>query len=415
MSVVITQSPTFPNGTQSDILYVVSSSLWENPQFKYVCEIQSEGGTVLSQIKQASNSNGYGVFEIGRLLDDHMGYDSPWLIDSSVPMVTSSNENITSFGIKFTEEYGTSISSSITTGTYVSASIPSITTFIPSVTERDSGNFNWDSGSYDALTNAPNVSTTLNYNSQLNAQVVSNLDYLTLSTLNGIARKGDLISVTYYVYNTNKTLVYNTTVSNPHTAAGTLSQLVHIGVGPQNLQNVGDLSIYFQNPLTYPCYGVALNYTDGSSDYHYYKFNCLYYDGANFAFTNKLGMFDYYRATLVGTESETFNRKTYDAPYINYSTDTPVIDFNYARRGKTQFLNTFSNNYTAETDWLTQGQADWLFELFESPNVFVQFGDEFVGIIITNANETFKTNPKGQKLFKFTIQYRKSNSKKSRY
>ena len=126
-------------------------------------------------------------------------------------------------------------------------------------------------------------------------------------------------------------------------------------------------------------------------------------------------MFDYYRATLVDTENESFSRDTYAAPYINYSTDTSTITYDSTRRGETQYLNTFANNFSAETDWLSKEQATWLFELFESPNVFVQNGDQMEGIIITNANEQYKTNPRGQKVFKFTIRYRKSNSKRSRY
>jgi len=415
MAVTINQSPTLPNGTQADIIYTLSSTNATEPQFKYVCNIKSEGGTLLSQIKQSANESGFGVFEVSRLLDDHIGYDTPWLITGSTPIVSSTNSNIRSYEISFNEEYGTSPSSSVATGSAVSASIPSLTTFIPAVQERDAGSFNWQSGSYDALTNASNVNSTLNYNSSLNAQVVRESDYLTLSTLNGIARNGNLVSIVYNVYNANKTSVYNVTVNNSIVPTTTATKLLHVGVGPQNLASAGNLSIYFSNPTLYPYYSAQLFYTNGLTDKHFYQFECETYEGANFAFINKLGVFDYYRATLVNTEVESFNRKTFQAPYIDYSTTTSTIAYDYARRGETQYHNGINNTYTVETDWLTQEQADWLFELFESPSVYVQQGSNFVGVIITNANEAYKTNPKGQKVYKLTIQYRKSNSKKSRY
>ncbi len=107
-------------------------------------------------------------------------------------------------------------------------------------------------------------------------------------------------------------------------------------------------------------------------------------------------------------------RRQYNASYIDYSTNSRTIAYDSKRRGDTQYYVDFNNTFTAETDWLTQEQADWLFELFESPNVYVQQGSSFIGVVITNANETFKTNPRGQKVFKFTIRYRKSNSKRAR-
>ena len=51
---------------------------------------------------------------------------------------------------------------------------------------------------------------------------------------------------------------------------------------------------------------------------------------------------------------ESFTRDTYAAPYIDYSTTrNTTINYNSARRGETQYLNRMANNYTAETDWLS--------------------------------------------------------------
>ena len=190
MAVQITQSPTLPNGTQTDLIYVLRSGNSSLPQHRYICEVRNEGGTILSQVKQVRNQDGLGVFEVSRLLDDHMGYDTPWLISGSSPIVTSSNNNIESFGIVFGEEYGTSTSSSLTTTINVSASVPSSTTFIPAVTERDAGYFNWPNSEYDALTNMPNTGSSLDYNERTQALIVSQSDYRTISTLSSIGPKG---------------------------------------------------------------------------------------------------------------------------------------------------------------------------------------------------------------------------------
>ena len=119
--ITINQQPTFPNGTQSDMIYVITGSFVDAPQHRYLCRISS-GSEVLSTIKQVANSSGIGVFEVSRLLDDHMGFDSPWLVSGSTPAEISTNKNINEFEIAFAEEYGTSLSSSLTTTGYFSGS-----------------------------------------------------------------------------------------------------------------------------------------------------------------------------------------------------------------------------------------------------------------------------------------------------
>jgi len=414
-SVVINQSPTLPNGTQADIIYTLESTNVGSPQYKYICQIKDDSGNVLSQIKQAPNNNGYGVFEVSRLLDDAMGYDTPWLTGA---IVNSTNNNIRNFEISFGEEFGTSVSSSLTASIDVSASLSSSTSFIPAVQERDSGMFNWDSGSYWALTNASNVVPAVNNANKDKALVVSSSDYLTLSTLNIIASQGafDGVLVQFYNENLSPTGPAYPIENTAYTADTINNRLLHIPAGPQNIRAVSStFEPYIDDPASYPYYSIKLIYELTDGQFHLFKNEpCLYHEGRNFAFINKLGVFDYYRATLVDRQRESFDRKTYKAPYINYSTTSGVVDYSYSRRGETQYYASFENKFEVETDWLSTEQSNWLFELFESPSVYVQQGSDFVGIVIENASEEYRTNPAGQRMFKYTIQYRLSNPKRSR-
>lgn len=415
----ITQSPTFPNGTQADMIYVVSGSHSGEPQHKYVCRISTAGET-LSTIKQVSNQYGKGVFEVSRLLDDHMGYDLEMKISGSDPFQKSLNNNINEFEIAFAEEYGTSPSSSISITAYVSESVSGSQQVIPAVVERDAGYFNWPSASYDALTNAPNVVSTVDFSTIDKALIISSSNYATISSLHGLGPKGDVNSIEVHFY--TPALVQSSVLTsslNPFTNETVAQKLLHIGSGPKNLRDLDGIDVFLDNPDQYPYYTVRIKYDDGegfpTSDYHLYHHTSNCYSGTHFAFINKLGVMDYYEATLVDTQTEKFERETYKAPYINYSTDTDTISYDSMRRGETQYYASFENNYTAETNWLTQEYADYLFELFESPSVYVQQGDQWLGCVLTNGQEEYKTNPKGQKIFKFTIQYRLSNSKHSRY
>ena len=213
--VIINQSPTLPNGTQADVIYTLECPNSSSAQFKYICQIKDDNNNVLAKVKQAPNNTGLGVYDVSRLLDSQMGYD---INQTIVGFISSSNNNIRNFEIAFGAESGSSASSSLVEAVDVSASLSSSTSFIPAVQERDSGYFNWQSGSYDALTNCPNALDTFNETSANNALIVSSSDYLTLSTLQGdIGNKGNLSSMRIDFYNSSSfSSVYNYTESNPH-------------------------------------------------------------------------------------------------------------------------------------------------------------------------------------------------------
>ena len=69
---------------------------------------------------------------------------------------------------------------------------------------------------------------------------------------------------------------------------------------------------------------------------------------------------------------------------------------------------------TANTDYLTQTDADNLRELFFSTDVFIQDGTEWLPVVITSANITEKTNPRTQKLYRYTVEYRLANEVRAR-
>lgn len=416
MSLVqINQSPTLPNGTQADLIFTLECPNSADPQFRYICRVKqdSAAGDTIAQFKQVPNSTGYGVFDVSRILDNAMGYD---LAQKTIGFAASTNNNIRTFEIAFGAQSGSTATSALSDlSINVSASLPPDTIFIPAVVERDAGTFNWDSSAYTSLTNCPNNTRDTN-NNPVSILPVSSSDWLTMSTLHGdIGTLGELKSLRIDFYNSSNSSVYNYTENNAVSSSTTAGKLVHVGVGPKNIETLdGGVASRLANPTSFPYYSVKLNYDQGSSATYYFENNCYQYNGTNFAFINKQGVFDFYRASLVDTENESFARETFDKSYIDYSTDTTTISYDYATRGETQYYNSLTNTYTAETDWLTTEQATWLFELFESPSVYVQDGNNFVGVIITNANEQYKTNQRGQKTFKFTIQYRKSNSKRAR-
>ena len=400
MAVTFTQQPTTPNGSQSTIIYGVSN-LATQPQAKYVCDIvDKDTSNLLVRIKQPANENNFGVFEITDVLHDYLDYDEVWTITSPV---TSSNYNVREFSIQFGEEYGTSISSSVTV--YPNQISQDIVVY-PAVTDPMDG-FNWDTSSYqDASLSSHPV-----------GMYMKSTDYGTMSRMNISTNYVDSISIVVFDADSNPLAIK--TIPNPYpytTYTNSESKLVHFPIGPKNFENDGVLNI-LSDPTAWNNYLIVTTpETDTQIVINSDTLGqpCTDENGTRFAFINRQGVWDYWRASLTRTESETYETDTYEQSFVDFSTTNGQIPFNKSRRGTTIYNKKITSNYSAQTDWLDQQNADYLVELFESPSVYVQYGDGFIPVIITNTQVDKKTTPRGQKLFTYRINYTLANPRKSR-
>ena len=396
MAVSFIQKPTNPNGTQATVVYSLTN-LTTADQAKYICDVKDETGTTqLVRIKQPSNASNFGVFELSDVLHDYTDWDEVW---TTPTIVSSSNDNTKTFSIEFGEEYGTSPSSSL----IVSASqVKNVITVYPAVEELVDG-MNWQSGSYfnDFLSNSPNT------------QYIRTEDYGTLSHFNLSNSFVESYRVT--IYNENDGILaqkfFTDTFSGSHDDSEA-AKLVHYPAGPQNFINDVTLGPIFSGD-TWSYYTVVANQNEG--DRRFDKLStCINENGTRFAFINKVGTWDYYTANLTKTENQTYRQDTFEQEFVNYSTTDGNVTFDKGRRGTTIYNKAIQKNFGAQTDWLTTEESEWLLELFQSPSVYVQYDGGFVPIIITNQAAEKKTNPRGQKLFTYRINYQYANKPKSR-
>jgi hypothetical protein len=296
MSVSITQQPTSPNVANTKLLYVVSSSLTSNPQYKYVADVFLSGSsTRLDRLKTIPNPTGNGIFDISVEVINNLDYDNNWKTTSTLSTGSSKI-----FIVKFGEEYGTSPSSSVTI--YDGAGSPGD----PSVTSNnllaingvvnpaEINSFNFDYEKFDTSSftsvNQGNVAATYN---DLRGPKLSNYpygwqnatgsvthpisidtsDYETISflRLNPIS-SASYTSSSLYVYYDNPTSLFTSSFVID-TNAGTTDVLT-LGVGPQNLMSISsDISSSFTG--SWSLYEVEVKYqnskngNEASSSYWY--------------------------------------------------------------------------------------------------------------------------------------------------
>jgi hypothetical protein len=396
-----TQVPTTPNGTEADLIYIASSSLSQTDQFRYILEMRDATNTPLVKIKQPPNDNGLGLFEVSNILNDYMDYDKPFKINN---IIYSDNNNIRDFSIVGYYESGSSPSSSVEEN--IVGAVSSSITVIPAVEERNTA-FNWQTASYweAGLSDQPET------------LYVRNTDYGSMSHLNIGTSIPGLVSIFVFREDGSQLALRifpNTVIFIPGPQTEN-QKLIHAPYGPANFKNDGILNILSGNDWGYYKWQWRSPTASIWKEYIVRRLpSCNEENGARLAFINTQGVFDYYTFTLTRTNRESYENQTYRQTFIPYETVNNTLVFDSTRRGETLYNKNIDVTETVTSDWLTQAEADWLIQLFESPSVFKQDGDNFIPVIITNSSIDLKTNPRGQKVYNLTAEYRFAHPKKSR-
>jgi hypothetical protein len=433
----------------SNLIFAVGSTEFDEPQFQFILDIYESGSaTLVQRIKQQPNPSGGGFFDIGNIIPTLLESDNVW---TASPFATSSESN-KDFIIKFGEEYGTSTSSSVTVYDGLGgAGEPNKTgsafyTITDGLTnDENEADWNFASSSYYTPQTASSdeaFTEQVALSSFPVTQSVQEGEYQTISVYNGNVDDGEILAqdIFYYqvsFYNSAGSQIQNNDFINkisngggPRTNDGdewtdvyteqtNKTRLLHVGVGPQNLEDAG-ISI----PATWAYYDVTLRaqsddlQEDGDTQWIAFRFekdtaNCGY-PGKRFAWKNEFGVWDYFTFKLAESTNDRIERNSFDKSFVDYSSTTAVMPYDQQRRGRTQYYNKVNKQHTVESDYLTQEYADSLRELFYSTNVYVQEGTTFEPVVITNANITEKTNPRTQKLFRYTANYEYANEVRPR-
>ena len=444
MAITIQQSPTTPNMANNNLVYAVTSNSSSAPQYQFVVDLTLSGSnTLLQRIKQQPNPNNTGVFDMGSIITNYLDSDNSW---KAAPFVTASTA-AKRFQVKFGEQYGTSASSSVILYTGVGAvtGSPAVTasaylyTINGLVDPNDKINWNFPSASYFTASAVSTTTTFSKQNALTNAPLTQSIqdgEYATISLINGnftdsTSSAQDIFAVSVVVYNSASVEVDSFDLTNitsngggPRTNIGTLwsaiatsqtagTQLLTVGIGPQNLSDDGNTLQTDWAYYTVNAYGQkAASTINNSGSYASLRYEkqgpqCGY-DGVRFAWKNEFGVWDYYTFTLQTDKAFSIERANYEQTFVPYNSNYPV-PYSKERRGVINYYNKPIQTQVANSDWLDQDEANWLKELFFSANVFYQEGTEFYPAVITSVDVTEKTNPRTQRNFQYAIQFQVAN------
>ena len=426
MAITKQQQPTTPNQANGDLLYVLTSTNTNRPQFQYVMEVSD--GTTTSTIKQQPNPSGKGVFNIGQIVRDMVSIDEVW----RTAEYATSPLSATTINTVFYEETGSSISASVG---YSSGTSGSSVYVLNGVNYYDSWNF--PSCSYYTSSIASQPDTFTLQHTLTNAPLTQSIrdgEYATISFINGnfngsSTKAQDILYTQFTWYDSSGALLQYDETWNTVAAGGgprinqldlwdvavatqtDATRLIHIGVGHQNLIDNGVVP-----PSGWASYSlVVTGQGDDGQENNGAEYANLYftksngrcgYDGTRFAFLNELGVWDYYTFPLASSKRDAIERNSYEQSFVDYSTSTDTITYDTARRGTNIYSIKYDEARSAESDYLSQADADWLRELVESPSVYIQDGTIFRPIVISNVDYQYKINPRADKMYRLSIQYK---------
>lgn len=385
MAITLLTQPSTPNVSDTRLVYSISSSNSLSPQFQFVTDIYEQGGSdLLTRLYSYPNPYGTGIVEISKILGDNLEYDNDWKTSGG----TSATTSFKGFDIKFGEAYGTSISSSVTV-------YPNLTTntlqVFPGTVDINGGSFNF-----------PNQTTYQLLSNQTQGYITNDI-YVTIPVYApSFATVGFKDIKVEFLDKDGALLFSNNCTLIPSTNYEIYQQGIGIGTG------------LFNNPFTLLDWEYIKIYELATSTLltTFNRVRPCNGDGVNFAFINKYGYYDYYSTGNPVRKNTDVTREIYTQTKVDYTSIVSTYDI--SRRGETQYNTRYADNFEVTTDYHDQVTADWLTELFDSPNVFIQESGNFIPIIITNTNYEWNMNENRQKLFQYTINYKYANNRYGR-
>ena len=131
-----------------------------------------------------------------------------------------------------------------------------------------------------------------------------------------------------------------------------------------------------------------------------------------FAFINSFGVWDYYNVYMPTRRVTNIDRKIYEQERINLN--DRIATYNVSNRGDKQYYTEYTDEFEITTDIIDDKESQWLREMFESSDVFIQSGSDFIPINILNNKETIINNKARNKNYQYTIRYQFSNLREPR-
>ena len=116
--------------------------------------------------------------------------------------------------------------------------------------------------------------------------------------------------------------------------------------------------------------------------------NTCFYNGATLRFMNKYGAYDNYLFTYNKRYSASV--KSFEFERSQGSWSNGVYSLSKTNTGRLSYLKQTTKKLQLISDWLDETTQNWLTQLYDSPAVYINEGEENESVIITNSSYQIK-------------------------
>lgn len=398
MSVTIERQPDNFQPVFNQLRWIVESNNTAQPSFEYICDVYVNGGaTYVARLKRFPDSDGYGDFDLSRVLSD---YVSVTLADSGDNGFNLHRNHYVNYVLKFGEIYnGTTYTNLTVTSTQVALMMAlSFNQFY----DYDYTEYQMEGVYYgNFLTNSPRI---------LKAR---RNGYAELHFLN--IENAQVYELKINTYLPDGSLIASYTINNPYETVNVNNKWVSVGVGIYNLNN-STLSSGVQLVVDDDAgsYDVALYTQDGDRTSEIITFEiddtCNRYEGKHIKFLNRLGGFDtFFFSSNENVFIDVNNREQYTKLAGTVSGSPVTWGYNLSDRGQRVIAVDSQERTTLKSGALTDAEYIWLRELITSPEVYAietyngVIYDRPIIITTSSYEEVYKRN---KKMSQLTLEYR---------
>lgn len=402
MAITVHQSPNSLQAAYNDLIHVVSSDNYAQPNFRYIFDIYVNNG--INKIHREAipphPTYNSAMFNPARILESYISKDFDLTNSSSY---TNPN-SIATYVIKYGEEYGLSSSGTTVYPNMVTSSAKYIWN---AVFDWESYNgINWDlyksgAGSKKLLTNAPNYKKVF-----IDSTYSSGYEFV--SAINDSS--GSIYFMYVETFDSSGATLGEYYIENNYQAISSSSEkMVSFPIG-YNMNSIplsdivissGTTPIISSSVNTYKIYGTNW-FGIQTTEEKFYKIErtCSRYPLYEIYFLNKLGGYD----TVV------FNKKSnikMDIKRENYKRNNGIMSSTSftqsdGDRMVTQYSTNIDDVISLRSDYLSEDEMEWLEELVTSPDVYLNKSGVQVPVIITNPQFERKQLA-NEKLFNLSI------------
>tara|TARA_R110002167_G_scaffold109315_2_gene278675 strand:- start:1630 stop:2970 length:1341 start_codon:yes stop_codon:yes gene_type:complete len=186
--------------------------------------------------------------------------------------------------------------------------------------------------------------------------------------------------------------------------------LLYFGVGAKNLTDSG-----VAVPAATSYYTVYFTGNDGSITSQTYTYelqdaDCKGYEVIRLAYLNRLGAYDYYNFTKLSRRTTNISRENYTKNLGTWQGEE--YSYNTFDRARTVLSTSVKETIEANTDYITELEAEGLEELFTSPAVWMyDDSNQWQAVVVTEESYTKQTTANDM-LKQYIIAIEKSHDKR---